>query len=147
MTIYAKRIPFFMAKIREDADCWVWAGSLDKDGYGSFYDGAKTVRAHRFAYEAFVGPIPPGLEIDHKCRREGCVNPAHLEPVPRKINNLRSRSPSALQAAQTECKRGHPLSGANLLLKQGRRRCRECVNQGARKRRAATRETLPARMR
>lgn len=65
--------------------CWLWRGSLVQNGYGifSYYRlGQKTSkRAHRFAYEALVGPIPEGLTLDHLCRVRRCVNPAHLEPV------------------------------------------------------------------
>lgn len=42
----------------------------DKDGYLKYafcIDGVTVNRiAHRLCYEAFVGPIPPGLTIDHK---------------------------------------------------------------------------------
>lgn len=44
------------------------------------------VRAHRFAYELWVAPIPPEREIDHLCRVRGCVNPTHMEPVTTREN-------------------------------------------------------------
>jgi HNH endonuclease len=37
--------------------------------------------AHRYAYEALVGPIPTDHDIDHLCGNSLCVNPEHLEPV------------------------------------------------------------------
>ena len=37
--------------------------------------------AHRVIYEAEVGPIPEGMELDHTCNVRACVNPAHGEPV------------------------------------------------------------------
>lgn len=37
--------------------------------------------AHRVAYELWVGPIPEGMELDHRCKVRACINPAHLEPV------------------------------------------------------------------
>ena len=46
-----------------------------------------SVAAHRFAYEALVGPIPAGLQLDHLCRVKNCVNPAHLRPVTNKQNH------------------------------------------------------------
>lgn len=74
----------FWEKVNKTDSCWLWTGGVGR-GYGIFYRGADrggsfTV-AHRYAYEALVGPIPAGLTLDHLCRVRGCVNPAHLEPV------------------------------------------------------------------
>ena len=70
--------------------CWLWTASLNNRGYGRFGPTGqrKLVRAHRWAYEAVVGPIPDGLVIDHLCGVKRCVNPAHLEPVTN-FENLR----------------------------------------------------------
>lgn len=38
------------------------------------------MRAHRFVYEATVGPIPPGRLLMHSCDNPPCVNPNHLSP-------------------------------------------------------------------
>ena len=62
--------------------CWAYGGNLDN--YGMFYlwphPGAPLVRmkAHRFAYEVLVGPIPDDYHVHHECLNPGCVNPAHL---------------------------------------------------------------------
>lgn len=50
-----------------------------------------SVGAHRVAYEMVVGSIPAGLDLDHLCRNRGCVNPWHLEAVPRGENLRRGR--------------------------------------------------------
>lgn len=115
--------------------CWIWTGRLFYDGYGQLPAAGKRVRAHRFSYELLVGPIPAGLVIDHLCRVHACVNPAHLEPVTARENVLRGTSASAMHSAKTHCKRGHPLSGDNLLILATRpeRVCRVCHNLRRRK--------------
>src|SRR4051812_41628217 len=61
--------------------CWEWT-AFKLRGYGQFSPWKGLLcRAHRYAYELLVGPIPEGHELDHLCRNRGCVNPAHLEPV------------------------------------------------------------------
>ena len=55
--------------------CWLWLGTLDKQGYGH----AAGQRAHRATYAAAHGPIPPGSDVHHRCEIKACVNPAHLE--------------------------------------------------------------------
>jgi hypothetical protein len=57
--------------------CWLWTASTDQGGYGKY----RRMQAHRYAYELFIGDIPPGLEMDHLCRMRECVNPFHVEPV------------------------------------------------------------------
>lgn len=87
------------------------------------------VAAHRLAYEELRGPIPSGLELDHKCRVRGCVNPWHLEPVTTAENIRRGIGRPAENARKAVCLRGHPLSGDNLYRSPsglGGRRCRSC---------------------
>jgi hypothetical protein len=72
-------------------DCWHWLGSGTGRGhaYGQFWYHGSNGLAHRFAYETMVGPIPRGLELDHICRVQRCVNPAHLEAVTPSVNMQR----------------------------------------------------------
>lgn len=72
--------------------CWIWQGTRVRPspsrrgaGYGKIRvcrDGKRwTHYAHRFAFEAFVGPIAGGLHVLHRCPGGGnpsCVNPEHL---------------------------------------------------------------------
>lgn len=63
--------------------CWVWTGSTN-EGYGQILrrkgHGGRQVKtyAHRYAYEAFVGPIPKDASVVHTCRRRACLYPRHL---------------------------------------------------------------------
>lgn len=67
--------------IDRETGCWVWQGYRHKKGYGRMNIRGTVHGVHRVAYEAFVGPIPDGLEIDHLCFNRACCNPDHLEAV------------------------------------------------------------------
>ncbi len=112
-------------------ECWEWSGSHNHMGYAKFQYMWAEIRAARFAYELLVGPIPPGLHIDHLCRNRGCVRPDHMEPVSNRENVLRGVGPSAINAAKTHCVHGHPFSAENtrITLRRGipRRACRTCT--------------------
>ncbi|MDE1854663.1 MAG: HNH endonuclease, partial [Thaumarchaeota archaeon] len=73
-----KRDERFWAKVEKTPTCWNWKGGK-LYGYGYFnLDKARHQRAHRYAYESLVGPIPKDLALDHLCRNRACVNPDHL---------------------------------------------------------------------
>lgn len=72
--------PRFLAKVNKSGECWLWTAATDDDGYGRFWFNGRMVQAHRYAYERYVGVIPDGVGLDHKCRVRHCVNPAHLRP-------------------------------------------------------------------
>ena len=75
--------------------CWQWLGRATKDGYGliNVRQGSKHVarRAHHVAYEFFIGPVPAGLELDHKCYNRRCIHPNHVIPATRQQNNANRR--------------------------------------------------------
>jgi hypothetical protein len=105
------------------------------DGYQRLTVNGKRVAATRFLYEALIGPIPPGMHLDHMCDTtnglRSCVNVYdHLKPVTPRANTLRGRSPTAIAARKTHCKNGHPLSGDNLQItpsNAGGKPARRCV--------------------
>lgn len=127
-------------------DCWLWRGSINDRGYGLFSDFSAgrhapvRHRAHRWAYEALIGPIPDGLVLDHLCRVRHCINPWHLDPVTPRVNVLRGDTFAAAKAAQTRCIHGHPFDDENTLVRRdGRRGCRACGRERVqRDRRPAT---------
>jgi len=128
----AEREQAFMEKVVVvETGCWVWQGGRGgyENSYGTFFNGERTERAHRWAYRTWVGDIPPGMTLDHLCRVRLCVNPRHLEPVTKRVNTLRSpNAVSAVNARKTHCPQGHPLSGRNLYRDPANRRvCRACA--------------------
>lgn len=118
------------SRLDRTGGCWLWTGKCDRGGYGRIWTAGRHRRVHRVAYEAWVGPIPEGLEIDHLCRVRNCVNPAHLEPVTQ-AENVRRQA----RSQKTECVNGHPYTPENTYLRpgkgHGRRDCRTCIRERA----------------
>lgn len=132
-------------KIHRTEGCWLWTGRIDRAGYGTLGSRKGTSMAYRLAYEAWIGPVPDGLELDHACRtadktclggsscpHRRCVNPAHLEPVTRAENARRSAP-----AQKSECVNGHAYTPENTYFKpaksRGRRDCRACGRERTRR--------------
>jgi hypothetical protein len=71
----------FLSKVKIDfrkKRCWEWTGWVCNSGYGSLLFRRKNTMAHRVSYTLFVGPIPDGLCVLHKCDNKTCVRPTHL---------------------------------------------------------------------
>ena len=66
----------FNAKWIQVGSCWEWQEGKDRDGYGVFWWGKYTSKAHRFSYLEKYGSLPP--VVMHTCDNPSCVNPDHL---------------------------------------------------------------------
>ena len=108
--------------------CWVWMGSHTSAGYGNLDVFTIHCLAHRLSYELFVGPIPEGMMIDHRCVNPPCINPNHLRLATPRENCVTfcQTSVSAINARRTHCIRGHPFDSENTIWDKGRRSCRAC---------------------
>lgn len=66
-----------------DSGCWEWNGPRRRKeagrDYGRLQRGGVAQPVHRLAYETWVGPIPEGHVVRHRCDNAPCMNPDHLE--------------------------------------------------------------------
>ena len=72
----------FMHRVKVEGAHWIWQGTPDKNGYGRLRHPIthKSVYAHRYSYELFVGPIPDGVNVLHRHEKlQICVNPMCLK--------------------------------------------------------------------
>jgi hypothetical protein len=116
-----------------NSNCWIWTGAQHGKGYGIVHRENRSKSPHREAYELFVGPIPPGMEIDHRCRVRLCVNPAHLEAVTHQENCARGNLGQA-KLRNTTCPRGHAYDA--VIMRKGQvvgRACRACWRERRRR--------------
>lgn len=68
-----------LARYVISGECWIYTGAKTRDGYGVLGNGRNVqVRAHRASYQEFVGPIPAGMLVCHKCDTPLCIRPEHL---------------------------------------------------------------------
>ena len=99
--------------------CYLFIGGESGNGYGRILKpGTRNMMAaHRYVHEKFIGPIPPGHDVDHLCAgwadtlrgiylSRRCVRPEHLEAVPiienqrRKIERRTKFAAKFLEPAQ-----------------------------------------------
>jgi hypothetical protein len=63
---------------KQSNGCILWTGRLSEDGYGRFDSNGKQHLAHRTSYELFVGAIPKGMHVLHRCDTPACIRPTCL---------------------------------------------------------------------
>lgn len=101
-----------MSSWRVERDPWfgceLWLGSVNSNGYATYWGGGQPRQAYLVAWERANGAIPEGKELDHLCRRRLCVAPAHFELVSRNENQRRKFWSHRSQLKS--CAKGHELA-------------------------------------
>ena len=129
-----------------EAGCWLWLGLTDMDGYGRLTYQYADLRAHRAAHDAFVGPIPEGMFVCHKCDTPACINPQHLFLGTARDNtaDMIAKGRFVPTPRRTHCINGHAYTPSNTYwcrvptgLKQQCRECNRAAQQRYQQRRRA----------
>jgi hypothetical protein len=58
--------------------CTEWNGARSSAGYGQKWWDGKVRYVHRLVWELLHGPIPPGMQVLHRCDNPPCYRPDHL---------------------------------------------------------------------
>jgi hypothetical protein len=137
----------FIGHKKDIKDCWIWQGCTDTKGYGLLRIKNKNVKAHRFSYQYYIGPIPKGLQLDHLCKVKNCVNPNHLEAVTLQENMRRSQPDRIFSfdigkanREKTHCPSGHKYSVENTYIRNKSRNCKKCNTKSERRKKAQLRK-------
>lgn len=124
---FLKKITVNPERLFEDTPCWEWQGAIDAGGYGRFGSPVSHY-AHRFAYHFFVGQIPEGFDVDHRCRNRRCQSPFHIQIVTHTANMALATD------TKTHCINGHPFDKKNTHVNnRGERVCKTCRYEGVKR--------------
>ena len=128
----------FWMKVEKSDGCWLWHGSVNQHGYGHLRFAQKSTHAHRVSWLLVRGPIPPNLQVLHKCDVPACVNPDHLflGSISDNVQDSVAKKRHS-ESRKTACKHGHEFTPANTIIRikpngRTRRDCRTCLNKRTR---------------
>jgi hypothetical protein len=64
--------------VKQKNGCWIWTGARSTNGQGNIRVAGKLYGVHRLAYQLWLGPIPQGQRVRHRCNNLRTCNPQHL---------------------------------------------------------------------
>lgn len=99
------RLARFESRImKSNIGCWEWIGMKNRQGYGKETDAKGILRlAHRLSWQFYVGEIPEGKFLLHRCDNPGCVRPDHLF-LGTQVDNMKDMAMKSRQARGTKKK-------------------------------------------
>jgi hypothetical protein len=68
----------FEAKFVKAESCWLWAAAVGGSGYGHFWFRGRPRPSSQVSHLLYVGEIPAGMCVLHRCDNRLCVRPSHL---------------------------------------------------------------------
>ena len=77
-TVTEVQVSRFWSSVSKGDDCWLWHGTLERNGYARFKANGRKTLAHRMSWMLSGRKIPPSMCVLHKCDVRHCVNPDHL---------------------------------------------------------------------
>ena len=119
-------------EIRGPEDCWLWQASFTKQGYGQIMMKDRPVHAHRVALMRSGVEVIPRMHVHHHCQVRACVNPGHLELLSSKDHYQHHLTGCAKHGESEQVVQA---GGKHA----GRRYCKACLRESARRRRATGR--------
>ena len=137
-----------------NSGCWIWMGGVrgvNNNLRPVMQLDREPVCAYRFSYVHFIGAVPDGMFVCHRCHNGLCVNPDHLyvgtpqqntddmmragrhfsqgDNNPRAMAALKKRISeiSKRRLLNPTCSKGHLLDAENMYAHpSGRRVCKTC---------------------
>lgn len=80
--VKADAVTRFEEKFQRGApnECWIWSAGRAGPKWNQYghFKAEGQIKAHRFSYQLYVGPIPEETCVCHRCDNPLCVSPAHL---------------------------------------------------------------------